>query len=444
MRPLLIMKKTVFLVLIGMISLSGILSAQDSSYDKYAPVYSSEASRTSSHNLLANLPVYPFEIVRYPIDKSLVAIEKYHMDTKTQWIYEWLDNHGVRPKIGILNPLSMKLGADFDLARIAHIKTSQPNAILNSWIYWAGQDFFKIGAQAGWERIHDTGFEVKSLINYEDRHRQHFYGIGPDTSRGDSGVYEREETVVQGSLGYAFDFIHKFEFTTAFHNVNISDGQDSGSGQFASTRVFNDVATPGLHGEPFFSFGPELSRDSRNQKENSTKGGLQRIGLSFNEGWHSSDARFFKYFLDGSQYFKLGSERRVIALRGYGEYNNELPNHIVPFHEMPRLGGHGTSPDLSYTLRGFDQNRFTDKGLALFNLEYRYTIWEYREWKADTILFWDEGQTFKKFSKFQMQDFRESYGIGFRVSLANIVVISTELAHGDEGTNLYVRSSAPF
>ena len=111
---------------------------------------------------------------------------------------------------------------------------------------------------------------------------------------------------------------------------------------------------------------------------------------------------------------------------------------------MAKLGGYGVFPRLSHTLRGYDNNRFFGESAALFNAEYRYRIWEYRDWKTDAVLFWDEGQVFRDLSNFQLKDFRESYGLGFRISLLEHAVICVEVAHGSEGTNFYLKSGAPF
>lgn len=111
---------------------------------------------------------------------------------------------------------------------------------------------------------------------------------------------------------------------------------------------------------------------------------------------------------------------------------------------MAKLGGTGAYPRLSEPLRSYDFNRFFDESLLLGNLEYRYTIWEYRDFKTDAVFFLDEGQVFKDIGSFQFKDFRESYGFGFRTSLANVMFFSIEMAHGDEGTRIYAQTRTPF
>ena len=102
------------------------------------------------------------------------------------------------------------------------------------------------------------------------------------------------------------------------------------------------------------------------------------FAFGYHEGLYSSKARYLKYEFEANKYFQAGSDRRIIAVNFYGEYNDELSGGYVPFYQMARLGGFGSPPHLSHTLRGYDFDRFFDNSLVLANLEYRYTVWEYR------------------------------------------------------------------
>jgi outer membrane protein assembly factor BamA len=253
-----------------------------------------------------------------------------------------------------------------------------------------------------------------------------------------------ETTTFETSVGYSPDPTFSADLVAGYHNVNISGGRDGGRAQPGTIPAFSSTL-PGISGDSLFSLGIEVTHDTRNQKDNSTSGGKRSFGWRYYEGLNSSDARYFKFDTDISQHFRLGSDRRVFVARMYAEHNAELGNGYVPFHQMAKVGGHGRRGNrLSETLRGYAHNRFFDESAVLFNLEYRYTVWEYRQFKGDAVLFWDQGQAFGELSEFQMKDFRESYGAGLRFSLANIVLLSLEVAHGDEGTNLFVKSYAPF
>jgi hypothetical protein len=77
-------------------------------------------------------------------------------------------------------------------------------------------------------------------------------------------------------------------------------------------------------------------------------------------------------------------------------------------------------------------------------VEYRYAIWEYKEVQLDAVPFFDLGQTFNEWSRFQMKDFKESYGLEFRIYVARNSLVNISVAHGDEGTNFFIRTKKSF
>lgn len=411
-------------------------SAQaDVSYDRYASIL---REKPQSNSLFAkagtDFLTYPFELLRWPTSKGFVFADKHHLMDKTIWFYEKSIDYGVTPRFD---------GVDLDFLRMARLKQHVPDATVQGWLsYWYGQ-YFAAGGKAGMERIAGTPLRAFTVFNYQDRPSEHFYGIGPDSSKGDGGVYQMETTSIEGSAGYSEDPSLALDAFAGYKRVNISGGRDGGRAQIE--QYFPNIQpVPGIDGDEIFSTGVRFVRDKRNQKENSTKGYYGRLGWSFNEGLYGSDARYQKYEAEGIHYQRLGSDRRVFVTRMYGEHNNEGNHRSVPFHQMARLGGFGSSSDASETLRAYDRGRFTDNSAILFNFEYRYTVYEYRDWKIDTVFFWDEGQVFNRFGEFQFSDFRESYGGGFRFSILNNVLLSLEVAHGDEGTQFYAKSRSPF
>ncbi len=412
--------------------------AEQASYDRYGAIFKKEpAPESSTQNALTHFLVYPFELIKWPVDQGLVFVEKEHLYEKTIYLYEKIQDFGITPKIGLNNN-----GTKFDFVRMAQQKTHFPDLIVQGWTSYAHRSIFEVGSKAGLERIGGTGFRAFGIFNYESRPEEYFHGIGPNTSRGDGTSYKLEATTLSANVGYAPHPLLSGDLKFSYRNINITNGEDGGRGII--DRIFSSGSIPGLSGDELLSIGPEFVWDTRNQRENSTAGGRLRLGFNFNEGLGNSTARYFKYEADASRYFTLGSARRVLALRFHGEHNNELSGRDVPFHQMAKLGGYGAYPSVSQTLRGFAQNRFFAESDALLNLEYRYTIWEYKDWKLDTVLFWDEGQVFRDFSDFQFKDFKESYGLGFRISILNHAVLGLEWAHGDEGTNFYVETRAPF
>jgi len=423
--------------------MSPVAHAQELSYDRYAPVYK-EGKKYIPAKPLAHLLVYPFEFIRWPVDRVLVFIEKYHIPQKVRWGYDTLQDYGVTPHLGSVNFGSPSVGADVDLLRVIRKKEDFPDAIAKSWIRYSDDTYFKVGAELGKERIAGSGFRALTHFHYEERPEEPFFGVGPDTSGGDGALYDIEETALEAVVGYSQGPTFTTDFKLTYRNINVEQSDEDGSGKIGQLATFNDEVVSGIHGDSILSLGFEIVHDTRNHRENSTTGGRERFLLSFNEGVRSSRARYMTYEVEISRYIRLGSDRRVLAVRLLGEHNDELTNGEIPFHQMVKLGGFGRKFRMSETLRGYGANRFTDESLILLNLEYRYTIWEYRDFKVDTVIFWDEGQVFGEFRDLQIGDFRESYGFGFRLSLAQVILFDVELAHGDEGTNLYVKSYAPF
>jgi hypothetical protein len=434
---------TVLLLVAGMLAVGRRpVFSQPLSYDRFAGALRQAPSGSSVGRALAHFPLLPFEIVRWPISQGLYMTEKHHLDKKALWVLEELESIGIIPHFNFVSVGGMSAGGDFDVLRMINVKESIPDAVTKGWIRWSHDVVFEVGAEAGLERIADTGFGFRGVFMYDTRPEEHFYGIGPNTSRGEGTAYEIETTKLGTVLSHTWNPMLRAEAGFGYRNINLNEGEDEGRGQ-VSTHFLNRQFIPGLDSDDLFDFTMRLEHDTRDTKGHASRGGYRRLGFGYHRGL-SDDAEYFKYEVDLAQYFPLGSPRRVLAVHFYGEHNDEVGNNRVPFHQMAKLGGYGAYPRLSRPLRGFDFNRFFDESAMLVNIEYRYTIWEYREWKTDAVIFWDEGQVFGEFSDFQFKDFRESYGGGVRVGVANHILLSLEVAHGDEGTNFYVKSKTPF
>ncbi|MDD5216755.1 MAG: BamA/TamA family outer membrane protein [Candidatus Omnitrophica bacterium] len=424
-----------------------IVHAEDVSYDRYASLYEKKpVPPSTAGNIAKHFLVYPFELFKWPVDKALNFIEKNHIDDKTIWLYEKMQDYGITPYFSLFSINHTGFGGKFDFVRLAQQRTKYPNLKLNGWILESINEAFDVGTEVGVERIAETGFGILGFFDYQHLVQEHFYGIGPHTSAGDGYVYEREALTLASILRYQWTPTTRTDFRFGYQNVDIDGGKDGGRGQIGE-GIFNKTLTPGLDGDDLLDYEVEIQRETRNFKDCSTRGGLYRFNFGFHEGVNSSKAQFFKYQAELMHYFPLWSDRRILFVRLFGEHSDRM-NGVIPFHQMARLGGYGYRywhmPNEGQTLRSYDYNRFTDTSALLMNLEYRYTIWEYRDFKTDAVFSWDEGQVFRNLDEFQFEDFRASYGLGFRLSFAHHPVLTFEMAHGDEGTNFYVKSHTPF
>lgn len=418
-------------------------SARELSYDRYAPVYTKPLSAPpTGRHIAANLLTYPLEPLRMLTSATLSTIEKYHLDDKFTWGLDTLQGHGFTPKIGFLSLNQRRFGADIDFVKLAGLKSELPDLTVQGNLQYASDLFFETGGQIGLERIADTGLYAKIDLQYLYRPREHFYGIGPTTSAGDGAVYGYEETSVGPMVGHQWGDDLSVDFKSQYRNINISEGREAG--RLQARDLVNPGQLSGSYGDRLLTQELGITHDTRNHKGNSDRGGLRNFTLSYNEGLGQSNASYLKYQTELSQYFRLYSDRRVLAVRFFGEHNDELGRGEVPFHQLAKLGGYGRQNFFSNTLRGYDDNRFTDASATVFNIEYRYNIWHYRDFKLDAVAFWDEGQVFDRLGSFKLDNFRYSLGGGFRVSIAELTVLTLEAARAGEGTNVYIRTETPF
>ncbi len=436
------MKKLIFaaFLIAGMSPAPGF--AEEIPYDRYAQVPAEK--QIPENPYLNHILVYPFEFLRWPVRKILLYTEEHHLYDKADFIYEQVKNRGVTPKVQISDP-GPGAGFNLDLIRLAHLQEVMPNSIVKGSAFWTIDHLTDYQLKIKQEEIAGTGLFVGGkVIQYENRGDEHFYGIGPETSLGDGTSYRMERTTLALPVGYKLSDTVKIEGKFDYKNVNITNGEDGGRGEI--DKIF--VATgrqriPGLGGDEILGWGLDAEHDTRDDQELPTRGGYQRIHVSFNKGMDSSSG-YFKYRGEAAHFFKLASDRRVLAMRGVVEHNDEIGNRDVPFFDMARLGGFGVYPRLGDTHRGFRRDRFYDESLILLNLEYRWAVWEYREWRMDSVLLMDTGQVFGEWSRFQLKDFEISYGMGFRLSFEGEVLLALEVAKSNEGTQFYVKTRTPF
>jgi outer membrane protein assembly factor BamA len=356
-----------------------------------------------------------------------------------------MKNYGFTPPIrSLFGGDGLGGGFELELIKLLRQKERFPNFTLKGSTLWTLDSITEYKAQVLQDRIAGTGLRAGGNFKYENRGEEHFYGIGPNTSLGDGTSYRIERTTLESLLGYAFWATWDIQGKFAYQNVNITNGEDGGRGIIDKIFVESGrQAVPGLSGDELLTLGFDLNHDNRDSQDMPTTGGYERFHFSWNKGIESSSG-FFKYRGEAAHFFKLLSERRVFALRGVVEHNDEFGDREVPFFSMARLGGYGAGLRYGDVHRGYKRDRFYDESLLLFNAEYRWAAWEYRDWRMDPVLFCDLGQVFGEWSDFQFEDFRVSYGLGFRVSFEKEVVFTVDIARSNEGTEFYVKTRTPF
>ena len=129
------------------------------------------------------------------------------------------------------------------------------------------------------------------------------------------------------------------------------------------------------------------------------RGGLAAFEGEFVKG--TDGVRYYRTMVELQRYVTLFWRNRILAIRGRVERVRSIGKGNVPYTEMIQLGG-------GAQMRGYRRGYFRGQGALLFNVEYRYPIWD--TWHA--FLFWDEGQIFDFFKDVGRDGFRTSLGGG--------------------------------
>ncbi len=428
------------------------LLAQEDSYDRYGAVWPEGSPQRSSksaeglQNFEDHFLAYPFELVRWPVNKTLIYVEETHLKDKVDWIYERMKDFGITPSVYKGSSVRDKMGANLSLEfiKLLHLKEQFPDLSVEAKGIWTMDPVSSYSLKIRQDRIFETGFFAGGNFKYENRGDEHFYGLGPDSSLGDTTSYKMERTTLEGVLGYEFLNTWNVKETFGYRNVNITNGRRGGSGVIDT--IFMDTGReniPGLAGDRVLSWDLDLEHDNRDSKDAPTVGGYERLHFGVNKGMEN-DTGYLKYRAEAGHFFKLFSDRRIFAIRGLAEQNSSYGERKVPFFEMARLGGYGANPRFGDVQRGYMRDRFYDSDLLLFNVEYRWAVLEYRSWTMDSVLFSDIGQVFDRWKDFSLGDMKVSYGLGFRLNFEKNQLIGFEIARANEGTELYVTSKAPF
>ncbi|MGH7859956.1 MAG: BamA/TamA family outer membrane protein [Candidatus Binatia bacterium] len=139
------------------------------------------------------------------------------------------------------------------------------------------------------------------------------------------------------------------------------------------------------------------------------------------------DYRYLRHRIDLRRYQPTFRHDRVVVIRVWLDRVETYDGGAVPFWDLPVL-------DEDHALRGFDRNRFRDKGALLFNVEYRYPIWD--TW--DGFVFLDEGQVFRHYSDARLEGFEWSAGGGVLFLTEKSFLLRVQYATSEEDRSFRV------
>ena len=104
----------------------------------------------------------------------------------------------------------------------------------------------------------------------------------------------------------------------------------------------------------------------------------------------------------------------------------------MPFYRL----AHNEGP---LAFAGYSARRFHDNQLAILRAEYRWELWERREWTLDAVALYELTEVAPFSSAFTWDKRHKAYGGGFRLGLSDRSNVRLDLAKGDEGLHLTLR-----
>jgi surface antigen Omp85-like protein len=225
---------------------------------------------------------------------------------------------------------------------------------------------------------------------------------------GNSSLQENETrfgyTPSTGSAQLEIDLGKGFSIGAGgkYHYVETDGGRTAPSIELE----FSPADTPGLelstfkyvNGTAFAAF------DWRRNLGYSGSGGMYRVQYEDFREQDNDQYSFKSAEAEVIQLIPIMRANWVIALRGLATITDLEDSGSVPHFLLPSLGG-------GSTLRGYPDFRFQDRNRLLMNAELRWTPARF----LDMAIFYDTGKVTSRREDLDLQDLKDSYGIGMRL-----------------------------
>jgi len=229
---------------------------------------------------------------------------------------------------------------------------------------------------------------------------------------------------------------------------------------FYQYDTFENASLPGTPSWDTNGLRFYLTHDNTDFDLNPSRGYHFEVQYSKDFGWGDSLQTWD--FLEGkyNHYIDLDTfsftKQNVLALSVWTGYSfswdndNEIISginaHRPPTWEGARLGGF-------FKMRGYDNNRFSDKAAFYATAEYRAVL-DYNPLKGNSLLpvavdwfqvvgFVEAGRVHDQYNFDLVSDMKYDVGISLRALVAQLP-IRFDLAYGEEGTNIWLMINQPF
>jgi hypothetical protein len=403
--------------------------------------------------VLLFVPRWTFWTIAQPFRLGAWAYERYSLPARVRGVLFNVDEtYGIYPVASYISDYGLNLGARFVHKNL-----------------FGHAEHLKLRANFGGEFSQAYGIELKSPnladrirggieARYERRPRERFFGIGNANELPEPPAMPLDPTLADAAISSRFQeqltrvvatLDIKLTGPFSFHAVgalairefsNAGDSSEPIMDRFDTSRLvgFDD-------GVKNIYFDGELSYDTRRPtsrwqtKSIDAAGWLISAHLGRAEGVDGDPTAYTRYGGQLQKYFDLYRGSRTLALRLLVDGitgSDGLTDGKISFIDLPRLGG-------AEYLRGYPENRFRDRAVALATAEYTWDLGNY----VAGYLFTDAGRTVHTWSQLDrnLDELHVGFGGGVQVHTAQSFLLRAQLAFSREGdTYLQLAFSPAF
>jgi Omp85 superfamily domain len=329
---------------------------------------------------------------------------------------------GLYPKMG-----SLTTGSGFAVGPGYRDRDLFKNrGILDVWVATSRQLYWATEARLSFPKLADRRLMFETWAAHRDYPQEDFFGIGPNSLRANQTSYAIRSDFVGAKAGVRPHPILTVGGGVEYLNPRLGSGKDP---QVPSIEErFTTLTAPGLAQSVDYVRSIAFLEVDYREPKNARKGGWYRIDLSRYDDRGSGRYSFRRLDTDLRQFVGFLAGRRVLAARLFVSTSDTGPGAVMPFYQMPTLGGNDT-------LRGFRQYRFRGPHAILAQGEYRWEIWS----GLDGALFYDAGKVADRRADLDFTNLERDYGFGFRFNTDEAIVFRVDAGFGSrDGKHLYI------
>ena len=252
------------------------------------------------------------------------------------------------------------------------------------------------------------------------RYIYNFYGIGIDSKAENLEIYTANFPRVINTVAYRFQDRY---FVGIQNKLDVFEIPSIGP-------LLANANPTGIQGGILSSLGVSLSYDNRDDIFYPTKGAFVEL-VAETAGSHTLSSFQYSFFQLDARYFFSVAKNHILGFNAFtGTQLGDSPFFNYFFLSSGKRG------------RGYNDRRFIDKNIALFQAEYRFPIYK----RLTGSMFVSAGTLAPNYADLWGSSFKPSYGAGLRFQLSKKQKsnLRVDVANGLEGLQFYITIGEAF